>query len=120
MLLLTTGVLFSVGRLSPVLVAAQSAKQAVCEGAGLAGASCAPPAGTPTIDTTIASVINVLSIIVGVAAVIIIIVAGLKYVLSSGDSAKVNSAKDTILFAVVGLIIVALAQVIVRFVLSKV
>jgi hypothetical protein len=48
-----------------------------------------------------------------------IIVGGVKYVTSGGSSEKTTSAKDTILFAVVGLIVVALAQVIVRFVLHK-
>jgi hypothetical protein len=65
-------------------------------------------------------VINLFSVIVGVIAVIMIIVGGLKYITSGGDSAGVTSAKNTILYAVVGLIVVALAQFIVRFVLAKV
>ena len=65
-------------------------------------------------------VINIFSIVVGVIAVIMIIVGGLKYITSSGDSGNVTSAKNTILYAVIGLVIVALAQVIVRFVLGEV
>lgn len=64
--------------------------------------------------------INIFSIVVGVIAVIMIIVGGLKYITSSGDSGNVTSAKNTILYAVIGLVIVALAQVIVRFVLGEV
>ena len=64
--------------------------------------------------------INIFSIIVGVVSVIMIIVGGLKYITSSGDSGNVTSAKNTILYAVIGLVVVALAQVIVRFVLSEV
>jgi hypothetical protein len=48
-----------------------------------------------------------------------IIIGGFRYITSGGDSGSVSSAKNTVLYAIVGLIIVALAQVIVRFVLSK-
>jgi hypothetical protein len=56
---------------------------------------------------------------VGFVAVIMIIIGGLKYVTYSGDSSNINSAKNTILYAVVGLVVVALAQIIVKFVLAK-
>ena len=65
-------------------------------------------------------IINILSVIVGIVAVVMIIVGGFKYITSAGDSNKVGSAKSTIIYAIVGLIIAALAQVIARFVLSNV
>jgi len=71
------------------------------------------------VDTIITTVINIFSLVVGVVAVIMIIVGGFKYITSGGDSGNVSGAKNTILFAIVGLVIVALAQVIVRFVLNK-
>lgn len=64
-------------------------------------------------------VINLFSLIVGVIAVIMIVIGGLKYITSGGDSGNVTGAKNTILYAVVGLVVVALAQIIVRFVLTK-
>jgi cytochrome bd-type quinol oxidase subunit 2 len=67
----------------------------------------------------IKTVINILSVIVGVVAVVMIIFGGLKYITSGGDSSNVSSAKNTIIYAIVGLVIVALAQFIVRFVLDK-
>lgn len=67
----------------------------------------------------IKTVINVLSIIVGVVAVIMIIIGGFRYITSGGKQESVTGAKNTILYAVIGLVIVALAQVIVRFVLTK-
>lgn len=73
-----------------------------------------------TINDIITDVINIFSILVGVTSVIMIIVGGFKYITSGGDSGNVGSAKNTILFAIVGLVIVALAQVIVKFVLNKV
>jgi len=64
-------------------------------------------------------IINVFSIIVGFVAVIMIIVGGVKYITSGGDSGNISGAKNTIVYAIVGLIIVALAQVIVHFVLNQ-
>ncbi len=77
-------------------------------------------AGTSTVNNIITTVINLFSVIVGIIAVIMIIYAGLKYITSGGDSAKITSAKNTIVYAIIGLIVVALAQFIVKFVLSKV
>ncbi len=62
---------------------------------------------------------NVFSIIVGAAAIIMIIYGGFRYITSGGDSGKVGNAKNTLIYAIVGLIIVALAQLIVRFVITQ-
>ena len=72
------------------------------------------------VNNIIKLVINMFSLVVGVISVIMIIVGGLKYITSSGDSGNVTGAKNTILYAIIGLVVVALAQVIVRFVLAKV
>lgn len=86
-----------------------------------AGKNCKPVAGgsTDRLNSLISNVINILSLIAGIIAVIMIVVSGFKYITSSGDSAKVSSAKTTIIYAIIGLVIVALAQIIVRFVLGK-
>ncbi len=62
---------------------------------------------------------QIVTVIVGIAAVIMIIIGGFKYVTSSGDSSSVESAKNTILFAVIGLVIALVAQAIVLFILRK-
>ncbi len=72
------------------------------------------------LNKLITQIINVLSVIIGIVAVIMIIWGGFKFITSSGDSGNVSSAKNTVIYAIIGLIIVALAQVIVRFVLNKV
>ncbi len=72
------------------------------------------------VNSVIANGVNIFTGIVGIVAVIMIVVAGFKYITAAGDSNKVASAKNTLVFAIIGLIIVALAQVIVRFVLNKV
>ncbi len=99
------------------------AKKAVCQGLGGAVGGtdeCEDPSGSASLDSTIKNVINILSLVVGVIAVIMVIVGGLKYVASQGDSGGVTSAKNTVIYAIVGLVIVALAQVIVRFMAGRV
>jgi predicted cobalt transporter CbtA len=97
-------------------------KAAVCAGVALTGSPCPADSSADTtgVAKTVATVINIMSIVIGFAAVIMIMVGGFKYIISSGDSANINSAKNTILYALIGLVVVALAQVIVHFVLSKV
>lgn len=71
------------------------------------------------IDTTVQNLINVLSIVVGIAAVIMLIVGGFRYITSAGNPEGIKAAKNTIMYALIGLVIVALAQFIVNFVLNK-
>jgi uncharacterized membrane protein len=72
-----------------------------------------------SVTTVIKTVINLLSWIVGVIAVIMIIIAGLTMVTSAGDAEKAKKAKSTITYALVGMVVVMLVQVIVRFVISR-
>lgn len=64
-------------------------------------------------------IVNILSLIIGVAAVIVIIIAGIQYMLSTGDPTKVNNAKNAILYALVGLVVAVLARFLVNFVVSR-
>lgn len=73
-----------------------------------------------SINRILTTIINIFSWVVGIVAVIMIIVAGIRFVLSGGDSGNVTSARNTIIYAIVGLVIVALAQIIVQFVLKRV
>lgn len=70
--------------------------------------------------STINTVINVIIGIIGMLAVIMIIVGGINFVLSQGDTAKVTKARNTILYGVVGLVVALLAFAIVNFVLTNV
>lgn len=97
-----------------------SSKDQACKGATISsgGGACDKTAGDK-LNSVIRTIIDLFSVIVGIVAVVMIIVGGVKYITSGGASDKVTSAKSTILYAVIGLIVVALAQIIVRFVLSK-
>lgn len=105
------------------VAAADTVSTGLCQGTNIAtgtpGQSCT---GGDTADNSIAKianqVVNIFSIIVGVVAVIMIIYGGFKYITSGGDSGNVSSAKNTLIYAVIGLIIVALSQFIVHVVLN--
>lgn len=76
--------------------------------------------GANKVQDMVNKVVSIFSWVVGIVSVIMIIFGGFKYITSGGDSNGVTSAKNTIMFAIVGLVIVALAQVIVKFVIGTV
>ena len=118
-------VALSAGLMVPALSSAANLNDRVSCGANELGVSkvtgCegANADADTSIDTLIENVVNIFSVIVGVIAVVMIIIGGFRYVTSGGDSSNVTSAKNTIMYAIIGLIIVALAQIIVRFVLNQ-
>ena len=84
---------------------------------GFSSEDCNQDAGK--LPAILSNIINIFSWIVGIVSVIMIIYGGFRYIISGGDSNGVTAAKNTILYAIIGLVIVALAQVIVQFVLTK-
>jgi predicted permease len=74
--------------------------------------------GNSSLKTVAARIVNIFSLIVGIVAVIMIIYGGFRYITSGGDSGRVGTAKNTLIYAIIGLIIVALAQFIVHYVLT--
>ncbi|MDZ7744458.1 MAG: pilin [Candidatus Saccharibacteria bacterium] len=112
MLASSLGVIYSA--LFTVAVQAQSAIDSA-----RGGVDDLSPGGTPEVESVVATAISLFSLVVGIAAVIMLIIGGFKYIISSGDSNNINSAKNTILYAIIGLVIAALAQVLVRFVLGR-
>lgn len=69
--------------------------------------------------SVIRTVIQVMLTIAGAVAVIMIIIGGIRYVTSAGDQSDVKAAKDTILYAVVGLVITIMAYAVVTYVAGK-
>ncbi|HEY5267594.1 MAG TPA: pilin [Candidatus Saccharimonadales bacterium] len=115
--------LASVSVLPNSVYASSSASQSeVCQGVSELNnnSGCASSASSElSINSIFRLVLNLLSAVVGITAVIMIIVGGVKYITSSGNAERTNGAKNTILYAIIGLLIVALAQIIVKFVLNK-
>lgn len=89
-----------------------------------AGAEAARASGMPSdlIGTSgvFTKITNTVLFAVGIISVIMLIVGGLRYIISGGDSKKVTDAKNTIMYAIIGLIIAILSYAIVNFVISAV
>ncbi len=66
-----------------------------------------------------ATLSNTMLFVVGALSVIMIIIGGLRYVISGGDSANITTAKNTILYSVVGLVVSMLAYAVINFVISS-
>ncbi len=64
------------------------------------------------------TIINTITYVIGIIAVIMIILGGISYATSQGDAAKVKKGKDTILYGIIGLVIAILAYAIINFVLQ--
>ena len=77
-------------------------------------------AGGSKTSSLVQSIINLLLYAVGIISVIMIIVGGIKYTTSNGDASKITSAKNTILYAVVGLVVAIMSFAIVNLVVSRI
>ncbi|NCU37968.1 hypothetical protein EOL96_02825 [Candidatus Saccharibacteria bacterium] len=75
--------------------------------------------GNTDLTTIIATIVNTLLFILGAVAVIMIVIGGIKYTTSNGDQTAVTSAKNTILYSVIGLIVALLAYAIVNFIVTQ-
>lgn len=111
-----------VGIAAPLAVATPvyaSNESALCEGSGgtWRNGACTSADGR-TVTGTLQQLTDVLIFLIGAIAVIMIIIGGLRYVTSSGDQSALASAKNTILYSVVGLIVAFMAYAIVRFIFA--
>jgi hypothetical protein len=113
------GLVFTLSMVFNTQFAGADAKSEIQGGVSQASGGTTPADPAKPLNDTITTIINLLSTVTGIIAVIMIIVGGFRYVTSGGASDKVGSAKNTIVYALIGLIIIALAQVIVRFVLNR-
>ena len=128
MLSLTAVIALSAYLMAGIVVAAPAveAPNDLCTGSDLStssfcsekvkGENTNPLVGQDSIPAKITSWIITLT---GAISVIMVIIGGLRYAAANGDQNAVKGAKDTILYALVGLVVAILAQVIVSFVLSK-
>lgn len=65
------------------------------------------------------TITNVLLFIIGAVSVIMLIIGGIRYTISGGDQAAVTAAKNTILYAIVGVVVAILAYAAVNFVITS-
>ena len=74
--------------------------------------------GKSDLATTIVTILNTIIGVLGIVAVIFIVVGGVKYMTSTGDPTKVKKARDTIIYACIGLGVCALSFAIVNWVIG--
>lgn len=70
-------------------------------------------------DGILTRIAEIISVVVGIASVIVLVISGLKYVTSGGDSGSISSAKRTMIYALVGLIVVAVSRALISGVLNR-
>jgi hypothetical protein len=93
----------------------------VCQNLNPIPAGCAKTQETVSgKDGVILKAADIIAVLTGIAAVIMIILGGLRYIFSSGDSNKVNTAKNQIIFAVIGIVVVLVSRSIVVFIINRV
>ena len=71
-------------------------------------------------NSLVKNIVNIILWVVGIMSVIMMVWGGIKYTTSAGDSNKVSSAKNTIIYAVIGLIVSIMAYAIVNFVINQI
>ena len=100
---------------APAVVSADTVSEACSGVQAVGGGACNGNA----FEGFLKKVVNILIFIIGAISVIMIIVGGLRYVLSGGDQNSVKAGKDTILYAVIGLVVSLMAYAIVNFVIGS-
>lgn len=99
-----------------ILLAASDQAAQACKGVAATGGSCDSGSG---LIGAFAKISNTLIFMVGAIAVIMVIIGALRYVLSNGDSAGLKSAKDTIMYALIGVVVAMLSYALVAFVIGR-
>jgi hypothetical protein len=109
-------------KVQSVAAATCDAGTTATDGNPATGAACAQPAGvsgTLSVTSLIQTISNVLIFGVGAISVIVLIIGGLRYVVSGGNAAQVQGAKNTILYAIVGIVVAIAAYALVQFVFQQ-
>lgn len=103
---------------SPNLTPQEQTECGACAASG--DQNCDPGASPGRVQDTIKSIVKVLTIFGGAVAVVMIIVGGFRYITSDGNAESAKGARNTIIYAVIGLVVISLAQIIVHFTLNSV
>lgn len=69
---------------------------------------------------SVLNIVNGLLVVAGIAASIYLVVGGVRYITSQGEEGETEKAKNTILYALIGLIVIALSAAIVNFIINTV
>lgn len=119
-IILTLSIAFNLGiLLTPNTVLAFDVYDEACTGPNANTALCAQK-DQDKLPAMIKVIVDVLLYVLGAVSIVVIIMAGIFYTISAGDSAQITKAKNTLMYAIVGLIVALLAYAIVNFVYKAV
>ena len=104
------------GVTATALMATRAFASAIDDGVGAAGATL--PQSSLTSYTS--QIVDIMIYAIGFVSVIMLIIGGFRYVLSGGDSKNTTAAKDTILYAIIGVVVALLSYSIVHFVIGQI
>lgn len=112
--LAVTPVLASGGVFQAVDCSGKAAQSAVCKDKG---GTTNPVTGN---DGLLNKITNIVAAVAGVAAVILILISGIRFITAGGDANQASSARRTLIYALVGLVVIVLARAIIALVISKI
>lgn len=90
-------------------------KGEVLQGVGETASDCSDA----PVNNIFQTAVQILSILIGVASTIMVLYAGFRYITSGGESGRVSNAKATLMYALIGLAVAGLAQLMIHFVLFQ-
>jgi len=107
---------------TPAQALFEGAKDQACNGANLTddGGCDTSTDSDSSISKTVKAIINILSFVVGIVAIIMLIIGGIRFITSQGEGSSTAAARSTIIYALVGILVVVMAQVLVKFVIGRV
>ena len=117
--------LFVTALMLAVLPVSLAAAADICSGTGATSAYCKSKTTTTTDPIAgpngiLIKVTDLIAIVAGIVLVVMLIIAGIRYITSVGDSAGIQKAKDTIMHALTGLVVIVLARTLIAFVVSRI
>ena len=99
-----------------------NAKEQICIGSGgswdAATSTCSNAGSSRTVPSTLQQIMNLLFYVAGAITVLMLIIGGIRYTISGGDQANVTAAKNNIIYALVGMVVVVASYAIAQLVLS--
>lgn len=111
---------FALVPVTPVYAADSAASNESCDIIDTVkpGTKCGEGEAKSTLGSLVGGAVRTLSFAVGVAAILMVIYGGLKYVTSGGDATKTKNARATVMYSLIGLAVAVLAQVIVNILIN--
>lgn len=106
----------------PVAAATNPFSGIQCNGAAASSPVCHAPTSDPITGSNgvVVKITRLIALAAGFAAILIIIIGGIMYITSGGDSSKTNQAREAIIYATVGLVVIVISQAIITFIVSRV